>query len=426
MGQVFRPPTVPVEEDKDAGEDEDAEGDIEPGFVATRWGVVPRHLEGPEPEFLAKRRKGLPSLYGGASEGAVAGSDQMRKTKIRKTDADGTDHVLEALVPVGQAVEGEIAEETIVSEAPAPGTVVDGVGIVNAEGVVVAGDQMQPTPPRRRPPPPKRKAKGPGRGRKKKVEFAPGTEGMANIQGVDGGTNGHIGPDGQNSQAAHSGDIEMGEDSTLQEGEEGSEDEEDGEEGEEGDREDGELSPSPTPATKSPSRDLRVLEPEDPHGGVSSTIDSLQPPVTVNEPSSSPDLPLGDSRTFPVSDASAEPSDTPQDLSLYQTEHTQNEEKLPSSEIQPPTITVEPAKEAVTFSAPKLEDIPPTNEISIGEPPQIHESRTHAVLPAEHDPLDGLTEPKAADAEPATDTMHFPDGEEDLLGSLERHLDKQG
>lgn len=237
MPQAKKAVTAPLmEDDKEPGEDEDADGELDTGFIAKRWAVLPKDMEGPEPEFLAKRRKGLPSIHSGAT-GAM-GTSQMRKTKIRKLDTSGNSSVLEVLVPDGQAVDGEIFEdETSPTQAPAPGTVVEGVGVVNAEGLVIAGDQGLPAVIRRRPPPPKRKAKGPGRGRKKKVAFA----------GADGkptsGENGII-PDGvpgtENGQVVENGEA-ADHDHTM--GDEGSEDGSEGEESEDGDREEGELSP---------------------------------------------------------------------------------------------------------------------------------------------------------------------------------------
>ena len=258
MGQVKKPATPLMDDEKEPGEDEDADGDFDLGFMAKRWAVLPKDMEGPEPEFLAKRRKGLPSVYTGAT-GPLGNSAQMRKTKIRKVDTEGNSYVWEVLVPEGQAVDGEIVEEqTIPTQVPAPGTIVEGLGVVNAEGIVIAGDQALPAANRKRPPPPKRKAKGPGRGRKKKVAFMPGTEGAASANGVsDAVLNGSSGgaADGKSAKMKHGvpdGDTEMGDESVLQEGEEGSEEASEGEEGEDGDREEGELSPSPTPA-KSPA-----------------------------------------------------------------------------------------------------------------------------------------------------------------------------
>ena len=263
MGQVKKPATPLMDDEKEPGEDDDADGDLDMGFVAKRWAVLPKDMEGPEPEFLAKRRKGLPSVYTGAT-GPLASMAQMRKTKIRKVDTEGNSYIWEVLVPEGQAVDGEIVEEeTSPTQAPAPGTVVEGLGIVNAEGVVIAGDQVMPAANRRRPPPPKRKAKGPGRGRKKKVAFTSGTEGAATANGSSAVLNGSTagvndGKSAKMENGAPDGDTEMGDESVLQEGEEGSEEGSEGEEGEDGDREEGELSPSPTPA-KSPAEPPTIV-----------------------------------------------------------------------------------------------------------------------------------------------------------------------
>ncbi len=263
MGQVKKPATPLMDDDKEPGEDDDADGDLDRGFVAKRWAVLPKDMEGPEPEFLAKRRKGLPSVYTGAT-GPLASTSQMIKTKIRKVDTEGNSYIWEVLVPEGQAVDGEIVEEeTSPTQAPAPGTVVEGLGIVNAEGVVIAGDQAMPAANRRRPPPPKRKAKGPGRGRKKKVAFTTGTEGAATANGVsavlNGSTAGAVDSKGvKREHEVPDGDTEMGDENVLQEGEEGSEEGSEGEEGEDGDREEGELSPSPTPA-KSPAEPPTIV-----------------------------------------------------------------------------------------------------------------------------------------------------------------------
>ena len=260
MPQAKKPTTPLLEDDKEPGEDEDADGEIDTGFVAKRWAVLPKESEGPEPEFLAKRRKGLPSVHSG-SLGSTSNTGQMRKTKIRKIDTEGNNSVWEVLVPEGQTVEGEVVEEeTSPTQAPAPGTVVEGVGVVNAEGVVIAGDQGVPAINKRRPPPPKRKAKGPGRGRKKKVAFV-GADGAPTAIGPNGNLNGTLKTEDADSIRAgvrvQVGDTEMCDHSLLkegdQEGEEGSEEGSEDDEGDEGDREEGELSPSPS-ASRSPMK----------------------------------------------------------------------------------------------------------------------------------------------------------------------------
>ena len=401
MGQVNKPPPPPLEDEKEPGDDEDAEGDVDTGFVAKRWAVVPRHLEGPEPEFLAKRRKGLPSVYSGAT-GVVGGSAQMRKTKVRKIDASGTATVLDVLVPEGQTVEGEIVEEETTSTAAlAPGTVVDGVGVANAEGVIIAGDQVLPTPPRRRPPPPKRKPKGPGRGRRRKVGFVSitstqGTGVKPEDVGPGGGENTlHV----TNGQDAKEG-VEMREGSILQDGEEGSEDDEEGEEGDEGDREEGELSPSPSSLSKSPSKAPQQPTPSaEPDGDAEApdldlTTSAAPPP---REPSSSPDLPLA----------------------------------AAGQGLIAPMIQVEPAEETVMTLAPAFDQAFAPSGISVEPPSSIGDpdSTVNAEFPAEHNPLEGLAEPELPQLKPNRDSVDqdvlFPDGEEDLLGSLERSLGKR-
>ncbi|KAI4175087.1 MAG: hypothetical protein LQ343_001848 [Gyalolechia ehrenbergii] len=394
-----------LEDDKENGEDDDALGDADLGFMAKRWAAVPRHLEGPEPEFLAKRRKGLPSAYTGPL-GQATGPTPMRKTRVKKIDGDGNATVLDVLVPEGQTIEGEVVEEEAkVTQAPAPGTVVEGVGVANAEGVIVAGDQMLPTPPRRRPPPPKRKAKGPGRGRKKKVAFAPGSEGQ-NPPGTDAtvndgpqGVNGL--PEGQSGNGMAEGDITMGYENTLQNGEESSEEDDDGEEGNEGDKEEGELSPSP-PSSQSPSRPLpplehaqasalkqdqpipRDTEPNEPRNDHTSTPDLPQ----QRDAASSPDLPFIVDQDIDVLSALSKPID---DRVLA----TGNEQALLSVE-EPPSITEQAHAEVLVA----------------------------AEVPPEHNPLNGLAGPKPSIAsdQPPEQESQLSDGEVDLLGSLEKQL----
>lgn len=426
MGQVLRPPAAPVEEDKEPGEDEDAEGDVEPGFTATKWGVVPSHLEGQEVKFLADRRKGLPPLNGGAA-GAVAGAGQMRNIKIRKTDVEGHAHVLGVLVPEGQAVDGEIVDEnTTLSEAPAPGTVVEGVGVVNAEGLVIAGDQVQSTPPRKRLPPPKRRPKGPGRGRKKKVAFAPGAADALTLHGLHTGTDGAAEHNGEarsdvvGGQATTDGDIEMGEYSILQDGEDESEEEDDCEEGEEGDREEGELSPSPMSVSKSPSREpLQSLLINDHEVRPLDRESSQQ--TTGKEPSSSPDLPLATGQ-------SVQSSELQPDTMQITAEATQDHIQPPAIYIEAPGMDIDPPPDVNFSPIARVAENLVTSSISVDETLPSSLVSSEVVHPPEHDLLDDFTQSLVPIEEPGpTDHIaRFSDGEEDLLGSLERHLDKQG
>jgi hypothetical protein len=172
-GKLYKPP-APPEDDNEMKDEEEEIKEIRTGFTIKKYVKVPRHIEVPEREYLAKRRKGLPSPY---VNGQVA-QPALRETKIKKLDADGNVAVYKVLVPEGQAVEGEVQPtDAAIEVAPAtaaPGTIVEGVGVVNAEGVVVANDILQQTPPRRRPPPPKKKMKRGGPGRRKKVAFNEG------------------------------------------------------------------------------------------------------------------------------------------------------------------------------------------------------------------------------------------------------------
>ncbi len=415
--QVNKPPPPHIEEDKELGEDEDADADMESNFAVRRWALVPRHLEGAEPEYLAKRRKGLPSVYGGTVM-PPGGTGQMRKTKVRKTDTDGNTAVWDVLVPEGQTVEGEIFEGESFSTqvAPAPGTIVEGVGVVNAEGLVIAGDQMS-TPARRRPPPPKRKAKGPGRGRRKRVGFVS----ISNPGGVHSRRGGHgapIGPRARDGDSLKPGlvsdqgtpqnaDIEIGEDSVLQDGEEagedGSDDEEEGDDGDDNDREEGELSPSPSLANLNSTKFSKSPIPNplaergmahDPIPELTLTVPQLP---NNREPSSSPDLPLAAGQAF----------------------HS-----------GAPLIKIDPAQEAIPAIPPTdFDDIPITGQILVEAAPSPQACSANAELPADHGTLNGLAESivpnsKPAEPDPEMESDLFPDGEEDLLGSLERSLDR--
>jgi hypothetical protein len=194
-GRTIRPPAPPEDDDNEMKEEETEHKEVSVGFTVKKYVKIARHNEAPEPEFLAKRRKGLPSQYIAAQVQAP-----LRETKVKKLDAEGNVAVYKVLAPEGQAVEGEVAPTDaaieVVPIVAAPGTVVEGVGVVNAEGIVVANDVLQQTPPRRRPPPPKKKRQGrhipragPGRGRKRVgfVEGAEGAEGQETPTSTAGG-----------------------------------------------------------------------------------------------------------------------------------------------------------------------------------------------------------------------------------------------
>ncbi|MCJ1383270.1 hypothetical protein MMC17_006383 [Xylographa soralifera] len=407
MGQVNRPKPTPPEDEKEPGEDDDAEGDIDTGYVAIKWSQVPKELEEPEMEFLAKRRKGLPSFYAG-NIGSQATASHMRKVKVRRVDAEGNSYVWDVLVPEGTVVEGEIVEgDGVATEAPAPGTVIEGVGIANAEGVVIAGDQVMPTPPRRRPPPPKRKAKGPGRGRKKRPAGVDGVAGNGVAsQPLGATTEGGISLPDATKQADGTDPVDKNEDtgmadeSVMQDGEEGSdEDEDEGDEGDEGediddrDREEGELSPSPdidavgsiagSPLKPPPPV---IVEPLKAPKALHTGLLSVALPQTSRELSSSPDLPLASEQVINVPEVTTSPAS--------------KNSVLPQSSLLESVVAVEP--------------------ISIDDSTTISSATTK--LPAEHNQIGSLITPQITEVD---QKLHLGAGESDLFGSLERHLNEK-
>ena len=363
-GQVKNPASRPAEEEKDGAlDDEEVDADGEGGFVSSRWAQVPRDLEQPEPEFLAKRRKGLQSLYGVAAGPAGA---VMRKTKVKKVDAEGNISIYEVLAPEGAMVEGEILEgEEVMAEAAVPGTVVEGVGIVNAEGVVVASDQVLQTPQRRRPPPPKRKPKGPGRGRKKKVVIesaghmtgvpVESTETAAGNVAADGntlsvpGTLANGGPDA----------AKVKEESVTRDGDEGSdEDDDEGEEGDDADREEGEIT-EPGAPDASPSKQLPPPVVEAPPTSAPA-VPTVEEPIN-RDASSSPEVPLAAAQALP-SGIKSKSSDSESSLSPA------NEAPLePAPSSIPPTL---PVKTEADMDIKMSDDntIPPQDHAAEAQP----------------------------------------------------------
>ncbi|KAL1963759.1 hypothetical protein VTN77DRAFT_7825 [Rasamsonia byssochlamydoides] len=193
---------------------------VERSFTARKWTALPKHMEPPEVEFLAKRRPGLPSLYGASgtlntAPSNVANNQPMRKTKVKKVDpTTGDVSIYEVWVPEGHTVEGEIKDDaeampeqkdaTVTKQTPAPGTVVEGVGVANADGAVVAsanGNTIESPTKRRGPPAGKRKGRGIGKGRRKRVMFAP-DEGAdaATVHGVDGAADERMAIDDPNGE----------------------------------------------------------------------------------------------------------------------------------------------------------------------------------------------------------------------------------
>lgn len=425
-GKIRKAPEPSLDDDKDpADEDEEAKG-VPVGFVMKKWARVPRHLEEPEPEFLAKRRKGLQSAYSNSNWSgaygplAPAANLPMRKTKVKKTDIEGNVQIYEVMAPQGQSVPDEIVAEEVPAEnaaaTAAPGTVIEGVGVVNNEGVVVATEAIQPTPPRRRPPPPRRKAKkGPGRGRKK-VVFAPDAEGANGVAVVDPNGLPQANGVGIPTVTAEGLPGADGDTSMLdaQEGEgEGDDDDEDGEEGDEGDegdddedREDGELSPTPNETdndkrTQAPVSEIPAATtvPGPPVLPTDSTTTETQPQIAIEE--------------TPAPDA------VPHDEALG-AESAVIDAPAPSTTLQPPE---RPAHERDPSSSPEL---PLATAVSHSRQNSMNQTPNLDTLPAEpKESKEEASMPAAQQDEPAPASA-ATEGELDLLGSLERHLDNEG
>ena len=149
-GRIYRRPTPAEEEEVEAevhGEKVEKKDDDmkEKGFTAKAWKQIPRHMEGPDVEYLAKRRKGLITISAKPADAVPT----ITKATVKRIDAAGNEYVQNVVVQPGQKIEGEVISQSVV---PAP-------------TAAVLGDVAPlPTPPKRQP---KRKSKGPGRGKKK-------------------------------------------------------------------------------------------------------------------------------------------------------------------------------------------------------------------------------------------------------------------
>ncbi|KAH7079030.1 hypothetical protein BKA63DRAFT_256678 [Paraphoma chrysanthemicola] len=440
-GRILKAP-APPEDDNEMKDEEEESKEVQTGFTIKKYVKVARHLEAQEPEYLAKRRKGLPSQY------ALNGIPQapLRETKVKKLDAEGNATVYKVLVPEGQAVEGEVQPtDAAVEVAPAtaaPGTIVEGVGIVNAEGVVVANDILTQTPPRRRPPPPKKKKNrgGPGRGRKK-VVFAEGGLNQGTSTPTAGGD--LLAAPGIKQEG---GSVEPSDGDTPM-GEAGADDEEgSGEEGsDEEDHEGDAISNPATPATPSrpsaaptsvpnldsveidsleaaASAEPAAIAPEDiSQSNVKS--ESPAPPVSTTEakeegvprdPSSSPDLPL-----------SAISHSRQNSLNQLPTSITSNEaeaEAEPEPEPEPEPMSLD-VQEPILESAPDaiVQAIAETAIETIAEPIPAEVTSVPAAE-ANEAPI-AATAPEVVQEEPA-ENPSAPASEPDLMASLDRHLEK--
>lgn len=412
-GRIYKPP-APPEDDNEMKDEEEEHKEVKTGFTIKKYVKVARHLEATEPEYLAKRRKGLPSQYvlNGVAQPA------LRETKVKKLDAEGNATVYKVLVPEGQAVEGEVQPtDEAIEAAPAiaaPGTVVEGVGIVNAQGVVVASDILQQTPPRRRVPPPKKKRGGPGRGRRR-VNFVEGTGHGAPAPSAGADALAVPSPKAEGGPVEPSdGDTPMaeaGENDDEGSGEEGSDDEE--HDGENASRSATPATPlrPPTAPTSVPNLDaaeinqLEAAASAIPVAGIPE--DSTQPSVKNESP-----LPLT-TAPAPVEQSAPRDRSSSPELPLSAISHSRQNSlnQLPTSatsiEQEPESMIIDQATEPAV--EPVAEPVP--------EP--VTEAEPATVKPT----IEPTAEPEHIPAPPTEDTS-APPSEPDLMASLDRQLEK--
>ncbi|KAJ4989828.1 complex 1 protein [Stagonosporopsis vannaccii] len=466
-GRTIKPPAPPEDDENEMKDEETEHKEVPVGFTVKKYVKVARHNEAPEPEYLAKRRKGLPSQY---VNGQVQGP--LRETKIKKLDAEGNIAVYKVLAPEGQVVEGEVAPtDAAIEVAPviaAPGTVVEGVGVVNAEGIVVANDILHQTPPRRRPPPPKKKKSkhlhrpGPGRGRKK-VDVVEGAEGqetpapaasgdIPTIRDLKAGEGDSVEPSDRDTPMGEAGEDD-------ESGDEGSEDEEqdhDHNQDQDQDQENG-TPATPSKAPVAPISD-QVVEmtdaPEIPAatGPTVVTDTSTNIPLEIPKPppedeqptstsapepqvladaqhrSSSPDLPLStvnhsrqnSTSQLPTSTTTIDPVDSVEPVDIIDTADSADPvAPVVPEPIAPERMASEPAASELVASEPVPAPVPSTETESVPASVEIPASEpvdTSVSVP-EPEPTESAVQ-REPSVPPSESTP-------DLLGSLEAELDKK-
>ena len=429
-------------------------------FVATKWQPVPSHLEEPEVEYLAKRRKGLPPLGPNGLPPSYPAGGVMVRTKVRRIDAEGNGYVENVVVPEGHTVDGQVIADAGQNNGGGP----EG-GAVDADGLVVGG-AVQPTPPRRRPPPPRRKAKG-SKGRKRKI-----VQNVASIEGgPDADGSGSLAANGMDmSGAADSstmltedgqtligeGDTEMDE-SNLPDGEEGDDDEEgeegeeeeEGEEGEDDDREVGELSDhdvSTSPLKPAPTEQL--ASPSKPAIAVSSVMEFPTAPTSL-EPPSEPRVGLpGLTHPLPMKPEALPLPPKPEVAAPDPESHLSSADAtladaqsmslpIPAPGPEPTIETMQeignPVNNPATDVPPPLpeDELPPAPQPPHAELPVSPPGPAKAPALPLFDPTGAVNQPDSSTSinHPtsggidAPEVKHSPEGEQDVLGSLDKYLE---
>lgn len=399
----------------------------EKGFLARKWRQVPEAALVPEHlhwEFLAKRRKGLPSYYhGGAADPSVAGLPQAarRKTRVQRVldAATGESAIYEVVALEGQVLENELpADSQMQPTHLEPGTTIEGLGTADEDGLISLVPSSGVAPSRRNRPPPKKKG-GPGRG-KKRVTFT----------NPDGSTYTTIVPNatkivpqpGQTVKHVAKGE-DAGKDVSMEEaariaheaGEGGENDDEgdDDEEGDEGDeedddREDGEIQEddaevSATPAKRTPPAEAKVeTAPE-------TIVDApIQP--TPLEPVSAEATAAEDTTTAQISDEPKPDGNLEAEHSLAQQSLAEMKPDL-DVEMEDRPAEIEPAVTEIPETEVKVETQPelaPAPDQTVSEAAPLSPSRPE---PQAEDPhvedamdTDPVEAPAVVDAVPSAAT----------------------
>lgn len=441
-------------DDDAAGEDSENKPAIvkeDRSYTVRRW--APARVEKPDAKYLADRRPGLPPLYGLSAQPEVT-LPAKKMVKVRTTDpVTGQQRIFDTMILEGgeSSVEGEIITEEeaaaaiatstsetkdteaapgVMTESLAPGTVVEGVGVVNEDGVVVAPSVAaaaaavaEATPVRRRPPPPKRKKHGPGRGRKK-IIVAKGegidatssamTPGDATRSVTEGPSQPSASVDGK-TPITLDGAGDDREDSTIQDegdgndesgDEEGSEEGEIEEEGEEGQVEDTIKEPAETTAV--PPAAPKDLEPNAPE------------PVQVPQPEVSDSAPLNENNTGEAPQVDERATEAAEAGEAHLTtenapvpESKMDIDPLPTTTEPKPEPEPEPTLDLQSEEAPNNAP-PPTDELPVEKAAEAPENETKEA------------ETPSAPGPPKTESEPEPEvGELDLLGNLEKTLDNE-
>ena len=256
-GKLYGKRTAPAEEEEidpeiTLGEKpEKKEDDTKvQGYTVKTWKQLPRHMEAPDIDYLAKRRKNIKTVTT-----KPTAAPTLTKATVKRIDATGAEYLQDVVVPNGQEIDGEVVAQTTI---PDP----------NAKPL---DPYAAPTPSRKKAPINRKRPKGPGRGRKKKPAptsvpaAVPAVEGIPNSEGVVSGPEVRSFSDGCESTnilkgvktqpdngapTANNEDVDMGDGSNI-----ASDDESEGEEGD--DDEGSELaqgSPAKRQRTSSPAQ----------------------------------------------------------------------------------------------------------------------------------------------------------------------------